>query len=164
MEDAAPPRARPLHQSLPCAGLGAHRDGRLRLPSLPGCSYPLHPERAEWNGQVAVPDGHPRGSQAWTTSEGPQEREMHASRCVCVCLSLCLSVSRSPKGRVRVQQPQHVAGFCVVCPEPSGRRCWDSPARTWVPPPLRNHPHSDFCQPLFPGHLPFPFSSPFAQF
>ena len=136
MEDAAPPRARPLDQPLPCAGLGVHRDWRLRLPSLPGCSHPCIQLRAKWpsGGATRTPAVFPGLNNLGGTS-GPGERDACVG-CVCVCVCVC----RSPRGRIRVQQPQHVAGFCGVCPEPGGRRFWDSPARTWVPPPLRNHP------------------------
>ena len=91
MEDAAPPRARLLHQSLPCAGLGAHRDGRLRLPSLPGCSYPLHSARARWpsGGARRTPAGFPGLDNLGGTSG---ERDARVGVCVCVCLSVSLSV------------------------------------------------------------------------
>ena len=162
MEDAASPRARPLDQPLPCAGLGAHRDGRLRLPSFPGCSYPCIQLRAKWpsGGATRTPAGF-LGLDNLGGTSGPGEREMHASGvCVCVCVCVC----RSPKVRVRVQQPQHVpdsagpaqspvAGGSGIHPRAPGSR---RPCATT---------HSDFCQPLSPGHFPFPFTpSPFARF
>ena len=136
MEDAAPPRARLLHQSLPCAGLGAHRDGRLRLPSLPGCSYPLHSARARWpsGGARRTPAGFPGLDNLGGTSG---ERDARVGVCVCVCV--CLSVSQWIAER-QSQRTAAPARGRILRPEPRGGRCWDSPARTWVPPPLRNHP------------------------
>ena len=109
--------------------------GPFVCPPSPAAATPFI--QRERNGQVAVPDGHPRGSQDWKTSEGPQEREMHASVCVCVCV--CLSVSQWIAER-QSQSTAAPARGQILRPEPRGRRRWDAPARTWVPPPLRNHP------------------------
>ena len=165
MEDAAPPRARPLDQPLPCAGLGAHRDGRLRLPSFPGCSYPCIQLRAKWpsGGATRTPAGFPGLDNLGGTS-GPGEREMHASGvcararvCVCVCVdrrkseSEYSSPSTWPDSAGSAQSP--VAGGSGIHPRAPGSR---RPCATT---------HSDFCQPLSPGHFPFPFTpSPFARF
>ena len=89
MENAASPRARPLDQPLPWAGLGAHRDGRLRLPSFPGCSYPGIQLRAKWpsGGATRTPAGF-LGLDNLGGTSGPGERDARVG-CVCVCVCGC---------------------------------------------------------------------------
>ena len=81
--------------------------------------------------------------------------------CVCVCVCVCVdrreaeseysSPSTWPDSAGSAQS--RVAGGSGIHPRAPGSR---RPCATT---------HSDFCQPLSPGHLPFPFSpSPFAQF
>ena len=154
MEDASPPRARPLHQSLPCAGLGAHRDGPLRLPSLPGCSYPLHPARAEWpsGGARRTPAGFPGLENLGGTSG---ERDARVGVCVCVCLSVCQSVDRR-KAESEHSSPSTWPDSAAGAPWPAALGCTRAhlgPAAFAQPPTQTSHS----LQGTFPSpspHLP----------
>ena len=110
-------------------GLDPHETGTFVCPPSPAKLPLIQRER---NGQVAVPGGHSRGSNVWTTSEGPQlrERETRAAVCVCVRVRVCVdrpemqSQSSSPtRGRISAGCAQNrVARRSGIYPRAAGSR------------------------------------------
>ena len=95
-------------------------------------------EMAKWRCQTDT-RGVPRPGQPRRDLRRERCTRRGVCVCVCVCVSVCLSVSQWIAER-QSQRTAAPARGRILRPEPRGGRCWDSPARTWVPPPLRNHP------------------------